>query len=439
MDSLSDAPASSPRPTSVWFDWQWYTILFVALVIRGGLGYAQLENFQSDPDSYRKLAKNVLELRSLTFVNAAEPTAFRPPLYPLLLAITSPSGKVLSTEVMLLHVALGLITVGLSFYWARVMGLSRWRSLAALLVAVDPILLNQSSLVMTETLATCLAILTLVAVSTMAATSNEENTERFSTNLTIRAANIAGAVALAIYCRPTFLVWAALLPLAIGLTVATWKHRLTSVSSYGLMLVFLLVPWVARNWLVFQAPVLGTTHGGHTLLWGNNGDYYEYLRSGTTPVWDNEAFHEGFNKRHPYEYTSASELARDRAAYVEAIDSMKADPTMTAYSCLVRFTMFWRPLPHALSAQEGLKQAAVRYAIGAWYAVQFALVIVGLITLGRNLVKPGWLAGLLLMASFTLVHLFFWSNMRMRSPLVPILAVLACAGIQWIYGRLWKS
>ncbi len=438
MDSPSDAPAHSPRPTSVWYDWQWYAVLLIALVIRGGLGYAQLDALQSDPDSYRKLGRNILWVHSFTFDDPAEPTAFRPPLYPLLLAITSPSQDILPTEIWMLHTVLGLITVGLTFYWARSMGLTRWRSLAALWVAFDPILLNQSTLVMTETLATCLSILALVAITAMSATSEEEDTERFSSSLTIRAANVAGAVALAIYCRPTFLVWAALIPLTLALGVKTWKHRATSVAAYSLMLTFLLVPWVARNWLVFNAPVLGTTHGGHTLLWGNNNAYYEYLRSGTTPVWDNEAFHKGFNRRYPYEYTSASELARDRSAYAEAIDSMQADPAMAAYSSLVRLTMFWRPWPHALSNDESSKLTAVRYAVGIWYALQFALVVVGIIALGRQLVKPGWMAALLLMASFTLVHLFFWSNMRMRSPLVPVLAVLACAGVDWIFRRFGK-
>ncbi|RCS40496.1 hypothetical protein DTL42_24285 [Bremerella cremea] len=438
MDSPSNPPTDSSRGTSVWLDWQWYAVLLIALLIRGGLGYVQLDSLQDDPDSYRKLAQNIRLIHSFTFHDPAEPTAFRPPLYPLLLAVTSPSQDALPMEVLVLHVALGLITVGLTFYWARCLGLARWRSLAALLVAVDPILLNQATLVMTETLATCLAILALVAISSLATTAEEEDKEKFSSNLTIRAANVAGAVALAIYCRPTFLVWAALLPLAIAVGLKTWKHRGIAIAAYGLMLIFLLSPWVARNWLVFEAPVLGTTHGGHTLLWGNNESYYEYLRSGTTLVWENDAFHEGFNQRHPYQHTSASELARDRSAYAEAAASMRANPAMAAYSCLVRLSMFWRPLPHALSAEESPKLTALRYAIGAWYSLQFALVLVGLVTLGRKLMQPSWLAGLLLMASFTLVHLFFWSNMRMRSPLVPVLVVLACAGIDWIFRSLWK-
>ncbi|MEW4454724.1 hypothetical protein AB1L30_18815 [Bremerella sp. JC817] len=435
MDSTPDPTPTTPRRESVWLDWQWYLVLVLALVIRGGIGLVQMDNFHDDPDSYRLLANNIIQLHSFTTSDPVEPTAFRPPLYPLLLAITSISRHVLPSEVMGLHVIVGLITVGLTFFWTIQMGLSRWRSLATLLVAVDPILLNQSTLVMTETLATCLAILTLVAVSALASTGETSESAPTSRDLTIQGMNVAGAVALAIFCRPTFLIWGALIPLSLLACRFSWKLRFTSIAAYGLTILFLMAPWVVRNWMVFDAPVLGTSHGGHTLLWGNNESYYEYLRSGDTPVWDNTEFHQKFAKRHPYDGTSASELARDRAAYAEAIETMQADPGMAAYSSLVRLGMFWRPLPNALSVDESSKRAAVRYAIGAWYLVQFSLIIAGLIGLGKQLLRPGWIAALTLMGSFTLVHLFFWSNMRMRSPLVPILAVLACAGIELILRR----
>ncbi|MBI1248421.1 hypothetical protein GC197_11365 [bacterium] len=438
MESTPEPVPTPPARTSVWLDWQWYLVLVLALAIRGAVGYAQLENYSDDPDGYRLLARNILQLQSFTLEDPVEPTAFRPPLYPLVLAFTGMSGEISPTDVLMLHVSLGVITVGLTFFWATQIGLARWRSLAAMMVAIDPILLNQSTLVMTETLATCLAILTLVAVAAVCHTLEEAQEVSLNRDFTIRSMNVAGAVALAIYCRPTFLVWAALLPLVLLACTKKWSLRATSIAAYGMTLVFLLAPWVVRNVLVFEAPVIGTTHGGHTLLWSNNDSYYEYLKSGKEPVWDNQEFHEGFSNRHPYLGTSASELERDRAAYREAFKAMQQNPGMAAYSSLVRLGMFWRPLPHAINTDESGTRRMVRYAIGAWYLVQFALVIVGLIALGKRLWQPGWMAALMLVGSFTLVHMFFWSNMRMRSPLVPVLAVLACAGTQWVVGRLGK-
>jgi hypothetical protein len=36
--------------------------------------------------------------------------------------------------------------------------------------------------------------------------------------------------------------------------------------------------------------------------------------------------------------------------------------------------------------------------------------------------------------NFTLVHLVYWSNMRMRAPLVPLIALLAALGLS-----LWRD
>ena len=37
-------------------------------------------------------------------------------------------------------------------------------------------------------------------------------------------------------------------------------------------------PWVIRNRLVFGRWIATTTHGGYTLLLGNNPDFYRHLR-----------------------------------------------------------------------------------------------------------------------------------------------------------------
>ena len=108
MQSTSDASPTSSRRESVWLDWQWYLVLLLALLVRGGIGYVEWENFSQDPDSYRLLADNIVRIHSFTLEDPAEPTAFRPPLYPLLLAITSISRNILPEEVFALHVALGV-------------------------------------------------------------------------------------------------------------------------------------------------------------------------------------------------------------------------------------------------------------------------------------------------------------------------------------------
>ena len=65
-----------------------------------------------------------------------------------------------------LHLVVGLATVGLVLVLGRWWGLgNRGATLAALLVACDPILLSQSTQVMTETPAALLATAGLVALT----------------------------------------------------------------------------------------------------------------------------------------------------------------------------------------------------------------------------------------------------------------------------------
>ena len=77
--------------------------------------------------------------------------------------------------------------------------------MAAALVAIDPLLLNQSALVMTETLATLLATASLFALS------------GWSRNPSFARAMVAGLVlGLACLCRPTFIPW-------LGLSAWRWS------------------------------------------------------------------------------------------------------------------------------------------------------------------------------------------------------------------------
>jgi len=427
------------RRTPIWSDWQWYTLLLLALVIRGVWGFVNIEALVDDPDSYRRLAQNVIDLQSFTLSHRAEPTAFRPPLYPLLLALASYSRSVQPWEVALLHVFFGTLTVGLTFVWAKAIGLNRWRLLAGLLVVCDPILLNQATLVMTETLAALLTMITLVALTTLTGKDGKADEQLTLQDVSVRSINIAGAAMLAFYCRPSFLVWVALLPLAMVALTHGWSRRIAAVIGYSLTVVFLLIPWVARNYMVFETPVIATTHGGYTLLWGNNPEYYAYLKQPDAPVWDSELFHARFNFDHPHDGTSISELERDLAAREEALANMQREPGMAAYSGLVRLSMFWRPLPHALSAEESTTRTAARWMVGAWYGLIFLLALIGLAALGRRNFSGPWLAAWLLIIALTGVHFFYWSNMRMRAPLVPILAVLACAGLQAMWPNRSKA
>ena len=135
--------------------------LFVLILVAGsGLlapvrSRPALNRLSADPDAYRLIAENLVQRgvfsRSTADVPAI-PTVFRPPLYPLLLAAISWNGQVRPLGVATVHVLTGMLTVGVVYLLGRRWGLQAWSYLAAVGVAVDPILLYQAGEVMTETL-----------------------------------------------------------------------------------------------------------------------------------------------------------------------------------------------------------------------------------------------------------------------------------------------
>jgi hypothetical protein len=458
------------------------TVVALTLVVRGGVLLLSPRALEDDPDGYRAVAENLLQHG--TFGRGDVPTAYRPPLYPLVLAGCLTLGSWARAAMGVVHVGLGLATVWLTLRLAERWGLGRWAFAAALLVAFDPILLRQSTLLMTETLATFLAV---AALFSLTASSRRPSASR--------ALIAGGAIALAALCRPTFLSWlgltAVILPWsaakAHGLQPAGSANRGTRVrvvkvfSAFIIGAAVVLAPWVIRNQVEFGRPIVSTTHGGYTLWLANNPDFYEHLRKGPWgSVWNAAAFNAAWRAEAP-QGTPADELAADELAYANAWDTIRRRPETFLFSCLVRVGRLWSPLPHQLSPEERPATRLTRYAIAVWYAAELLLAAAGLLLLTRSAVKrgrtgwkpvpdsqtsevsqtpevsqtsevsapaaltltlsrremgPGWLWGILLVACFTGAHAVYWTDMRMRAPLMPAVAVAAAAGAAWLAHRL---
>jgi len=95
----------------------------------------------------------------------------------------------------------------------------------------------------------------------------------------------------------------------------------------------------------------------------------------------------------------------------------------------VRIGYFWSPLPQRTASSESTYRALARYAVGAWYLGVYLAALAGAIRLGGRLVRPPWLWGLLLCVSLTAIHAVYFSNLRMRAPVMPVVALLAACAI----------
>lgn len=350
--------------------------LLVALVVRAGVLVTIGSSLADDPDAYRQIAVGLSD--SGTYALDGVSTAYRPPFYPSVLYFfcTDP------ISVAIIHLVFGLLTVTGTFLLCVRVGLARWAFFAAMLVAFDPILLNQSTQVMTETTVTMLVVFTMLGLV------------QLQERPILRQAGFVGLMfGFAALCRPELLAWAGLcivsLPFVSRLTCEAYSNTsqvrwLTGTRS-GMklalvaivVLILTLTPWTVRNWMVFGRPIPATTHGGYTLLLANNHAFYEYLRSGEWgSTWDADELGPRWAGKAKFA-SPAEELQADRDAYREAWSNIRRQPGMFFYSCIVRAGRLWGIIPH-----QG--PTAVRYAIGLWYLVFYVLAMVGAWTVCRK-------------------------------------------------------
>jgi hypothetical protein len=306
---------------------------------------------------------------------------------------------------------------------------------AAILVACDPILLNQQTLVMTETLAAFLSMLALWCLA------------RYSDHHYWWNAGLAGgAIGLAALCRPTFLPWLGLVAGAMVISdfrfqISDWKipglRALANVAALAVVAAAVISPWAYRNYKEFGKPILTTTHGGYTLLLGNNDWFYDWLESGPAdlpwmPNINPDLTLGGLDlllamDRGNLVAIPQGEPAVDRRSYEIAWSVSRRRPSSFVHACLFRIRQLWSPLPHKLTADESTGRMLLRYATAVWYCGVYVMAAVGIWRLRWRLVRAPWVWGVLLCLAFTAVHTLYWCNLRMRAPLMPFVALVAAA------------
>jgi hypothetical protein len=431
--------------------WLLTSLLLLTLVIRGAALWTLRDNLKDDPDAYREIAEFLLQrgefaigkLSPLEGASRPVATAYRPPLYPVVLSnLPAANGEQISMgKIAALHLLLGVATVWLTWVTMRRMLSIHVGHLAAagpfiagLFVACDPILVNQQTIVMTETLATFLAILSLGCLA------------RFDRSRTpFNAAMAGGAIGLAVLCRPTFLPWLALVAVAMLLVQAQtigkksprgWisiaASRLSNLGGLLLGAAAIVSPWVVRNYREWGKPLVTTTHGGYTFYLGNNDLFYRWLMDPEARLpWDATAFNYQLWAQFRIPGTSIEnrEFKFDENCYRRARETIQQHPDIFAAACGYRLRQLWSPLPHQLSANESSTRRALRFATCAWYCSVYALAFVGVWRLQWSLFRPPWIWGVLLCLAFTAVHTFYWTNLRMRAPLMPFVAIIAAAAI----------
>lgn len=444
-------------------------------MIRAGVQWAAwnsigpLPNLTGDPDSYRLLAETLARTGTLGVPSptmGVDPTAYRPPLYPYLLSwlVSGEQQNLSLLAVAILHVLLGTVTcVGvyaILTQFAANHHPQRIAPLGALLTAVDPLLLTQSTQLMTETLAATFAVaitwlLLPVACKPAPCDAQLSNTSLSTSSHNLRWLGAATILALGFLTRPIFVVWTALLilrqcwhlmrsfrhPSITSEMHIARKHAASAIAALCLVPMLTVVAWAWRNEKMLGAPVWATTHGGYTLLLGNNPYYYDHLHaesflqtSLTGDAWDPAPFHADWRSRLQQLNDRLSnqtqpiwpdrELEANTLAAQWAKESIADAPQLFAYASLVRVINLWSPLPRLESRVNLTSIVLAIYYSG----------IYGLIAIALMRQRPFRHSSLLFLAStlalsLTIIHAVYWSNIRMRAPIIPLLAATAALGL----------
>ncbi len=391
-------------------------IVIVGMLLRGAVlarGFGSLE----DPDNYLKLAKSLVEGRG--FALRERLTAYRPPLYPIILApLVGGLGKHLPWGVAVLHILLGGATVVATAWTSRRWGLGPVGSLiAAGIVAADPVLVSQARMVMTETLAAFLVALTLLATTKSGPWGV-----------------VYGGVGFgfATLCRPSLLPAAILSALAVVFLGPERLSRRVGLSLLLLLATFaVLMPWALRNARVLGEPVWTTTHGGYTLALANNPVYYDDVLNGPPgAVWS------GPNQRRWFMESNRSvaglgEVEADRRFRAAALRMLADRPSDFLRASVARLGRFWGIAPAGAVYSQRLRVLTTLWTIPLWIAL-----ISG--CLRRDLWQWPQIIAPLVILALTAVHSVFWTDLRMRAPIVPAIAVIAALGVskEGVFGRV---
>jgi hypothetical protein len=196
---------------------------------------------------------------------------------------------------------------------------------------------------------------------------------------------------------------------------AATGRRAAAAAIVVLVVVAGLLPWAARNRSVIGQWRWLTTRGGISL--------YDGLQPGATGASDL-----AHTKTMP-EVQGLGEVQWDRYFRDQAWNAARQDPSRVLILAWRKLLRTWNPTPNVQEYRHGL--AAV--VSGAWMILVLGLAVIGLGA--RRRAVGAWLVLLLPVVLVTLLHTVFVGSVRYRVPVMPLVMVLAAAGLEWLIRR----
>ena len=385
-----------------------YLILFlIAFAVRAAFVVVQLRlgifdvSFEAaDSALYRSLADSLSTTGAFALDGA--PTAFVTPGYSLFLSIAYLISRS-TLGIGLIQAGLGALTVVLLAAVARSIGGNFAAGVTRLMAAIYPHLIFWTGYVLTETLYVFLLAAALYAC-----------TRTLEARQSLWRAAVAGALfGAAALVRPLALGFAVLLGVA-GVLSARYRTR-AFVGLAGLAIV--LVPWVIRNAVVLDSPVVTSTEAGFVLWQGNSpgatGGTRGYVDGLDFDVLELPA--------------DISEVEADRVYREQALSWMAEHPARVLSLIPKKLWNMWRPTYEGSSTLNSL----VTYTS---YLPLLVLAIPGLGLCSRRGAMGGILVGFVLY--HLVAHGLVTGMIRFRLPVEAMLIIPAGLAVSRIGRRL---
>lgn len=447
-------------------DTAWSGCLLAIIAVGLGLRWLVLlplsTELHTDPDLYVAHARMVADGQGLAGPYTGRPTAFRPPAMPVLIAGFLWSGLDVPAGVVIIQSVCSVLVIWLTARLAADLGVRPGVSLvAAALVALDPLLVRYSVVPMSEVPSACLLAACLVLWVTATARCHIWEPGSFGCRDHPLWAGIG--------CGLCFGAFAMLRPVAVvvlGLLVV-WELRPWNGAGgaplrrralcCGVVVVGCLsgmAPWIIRNAVQLGALIPATTHGGYTLALGNNPEYYRDVVQGRQAAWSGDALR-AWQQRSEVAARDAGirrgdEVAEDRWMYRQAIESIRQSPKIFLRACFLRFRRFWAVTPAVVPVEatgsavglgnvDGEGSSSIRslrrlflslasLMTGVWYILLWCGVAVCLFQSSSSRPpRPRSVLWIPIIA-FLMVHVIYWTDTRMRAPLMPVLAIAGATG-----------
>ena len=382
-------------------------IFFLALILRVITVIDMQAPTKGDPLSYDTLARSIIDRLEFSYVHG-KPISWRPPLYPLFLAIIYSIGKYSYLLVGIFQAVIGSLTCVFIYWIAREFFVQTVAVIGGLISACYLYFVVSTKFLMSEVL--------FIFLFTFSIYYFIKGLRR---SFLFRDIALAGfLLGLATLTRSITL----LLPIFIFIFIFLSRRANLKIliRSFIIALIFFLIPvsiWTTRNYLVHRSFILVSSNGGVNFFVGNTPD-----ENGRYRV-------RGPSKKEILEIEgneSKLEAAKVSKLYFKkALDYIFKHPKVVARLIVMKFAFFWSPFDWYFFGSKGV--------YNYHYGFIFPFSLLGIFLCSRRWKEYGLLY--LPVCYFTSISLLFHIEPRYRMPIDPFLIIFASYGLFHLFQK----